>query len=223
MKKIGYTLFSLASLTAAHSVLAFEKGEILLRGGLAVVSPNDSTSNIVVASDLGVDLSIENNTQLGLTVAYFFNDRMNVEVLAATPFKHQVNFGVSDPLGTGDKLGDVTHLPPTVFVNYYFNEATSQFQPYVGSGLNYTFIFDEKFTPANDAAGLSDLSLDNSFGLAAQVGADYLLTDKWFVNAAVRWIDIDTRARFTLNGTDGSVDDIQIDPWVYTLSLGYRF
>jgi outer membrane protein len=130
---------------------------------------------------------------------------------------------VSDPLGTGDKLGDVTHLPPTVTVNYYFNDASSHFQPYVGAGLNYTIFFKEEFTSANKAAGLSDLSLDNSFGLAAQLGVDYLVNEKWLVNAAIRWIDIDTSASFELNGAAGSVDNIKIDPWVYSVSIGYRF
>jgi outer membrane protein len=129
----------------------------------------------------------------------------------------------SDPLSTGDQLGEVTHLPPTITVNYYFNDASSQFQPYVGAGLNYTIFFDEEFTSANDAAGLKDLSLDNSFGLAAQVGADYLLNDEWFINGSIRWIDINTEASFNLNGVEGSVDSIEIDPWVYSVTLGYRF
>ena len=50
-----------------------------------------------------------------------------------------------------------------------------------------------------------------------------MIDDKWFVNASIRWIDIDTEASFNLNGAEGSVDIIEIDPWVYTLTLGYRF
>ena len=223
MKTISVTLLALSSLTASQFATAFETGDIVLRAGLATVSPDDSSSNIVVGDDLGVGLSVDSNTQLGLTFAYFVTDRINVEVLAATPFKHQVDFGVSDPLGTGDKLGDVTHLPPTVTVNYYFNDTSSPFQPYVGAGLNYTLFFNEEFTSANDAAGLKDLSLDNSFGLAAQVGLDYMLDQQWLINAAIRWIDIDTSAQFNLNGSAGSVESITIDPWVYSLSVGYRF
>lgn len=49
------------------------------------------------------------------------------------------------------------------------------------------------------------MSLDNSFGLAAQVGADYMLNDKWFVNGSIRWIDIDTQAFFNLSGAEGTV------------------
>lgn len=223
MKKSSLTLFVLVSLTATQYVTAFEQGDIILRFGFATVNPDDSSSNIIVGSDLGVNGAVDSNTQIGINIAYFLTDNINVEVLAATPFKHDVNFGLSDALGTGDQLGEVTHLPPTVTVNYYFNDASSKFQPYVGAGLNYTIFFDEEFTSANVAAGLDDLSLDDSFGLSAQVGADYMIDDKWFVNASIRWIDIDTEASFNLNGAEGSVDIIEIDPWVYTLTLGYRF
>jgi len=50
-----------------------------------VVSPDESTSNIVAESDLGVDLAIDDDTQLGLNIAHFFTDRRYIEVLAATP------------------------------------------------------------------------------------------------------------------------------------------
>lgn len=223
MRNISLSLLTLAVATASHSALAFQKGDWIVRGGVTMVSPDESTSNIVVGSDLGVDLAIDDNTQLGLNIAYFFTDKLNIEVLAATPFKHDVNFGVSDPLGTGDRLGKVTHLPPTITVNYYFNNSSSPLQPYIGAGINYTFIFDEEFTTANDAAGLTDLSLDNSFGLSAQLGVDYMFNEQWFLNASVRWIDIDTEASFSLNGAPGSVDSIEIDPMVYTFSIGYRF
>jgi outer membrane protein len=153
MKKSSLTIITLATLATIQYAAAFEQGDILLRVGFASVAPNDSSSNIVVGSDLGVNVAVDNNTQLGLNVAYFLTDNINVEVLAATPFTHDVNFGVSDPLGTGDQLGEVTHLPPTVTVNYYFNDASSKFQPYVGAGLNYTIFFDEEFTSANATAG----------------------------------------------------------------------
>ncbi len=223
MKKTSISLIALGISLTATQTIAFEKGDFIIRAGLATVSPDESSSNIIVGSDLGVNLRVDDNTQLGLNFAYFLSDNLNVEVLAATPFKHDVNFGVNDPLGTGDQLGEVTHLPPTITVNYYFKDASSKFQPYVGAGLNYTIFFDEEFTNANDQAGLKDLSLDNSFGLAAQFGLDYMINENWFANGSVRWIDIDTEASFNLNGTPGRVDSIEIDPWVYTVSIGYRF
>ncbi|MEW9797885.1 OmpW family outer membrane protein [Alteromonas sp. CYL-A6] len=215
------------ALTAAivtPSVMAHQQGDIVVRVGATMVSPDDSSGNIFAGdADLGVGLKVDSNTQLGLNVAYFLTDNINVELLAATPFTHDVDFSVTDPLGTGTRLGEVTHLPPTVTVNYYFNDSASAFQPYVGAGLNYTIFFDEEFTRANRETGLGDLSLDNSFGLAAQVGMDYMLDKQWHINASVRWIDIDTDATFSVGDARGTVGDIQIDPWVYTISVGYTF
>lgn len=221
-RKIAATIIPL--ILAAPLASAHEAGDWVVRGGLTSVAPDESSSNIVVGgTDLGVGLTVDNNTQLGLNVAYFLTDRFNVELLAATPFTHDVNFSVTDPLGTGNKLGEVTHLPPTVSVNYYLNDPSSAFQPYVGAGVNFTLFFDEEFTSANEAAGLDDLSLDNSFGLSAQVGFDYQLNKTWHVNASVRYIDINTEASFNLSGTEGGVADIDINPWVYTVSVGYTF
>lgn len=219
-------LLALAITTAIFSpvALSHQAGDILVRAGATTVSPDESSSNIFAGGDdLGVGLTIDNNTQLGLNVAYFFTDHINVELLAATPFTHDVNFSVDDPLGTGNKVGEVTHLPPTVTVNYYFNNASSVFQPYIGAGVNYTFIYDEEFTSANGEAGLSDLSLDNSFGLSAQIGMDYMIDKTWHLNASVRWIDIDTEATFDVGEAKGRVGNIEIDPWVYTVSIGYTF
>lgn len=224
MTKTLLTTAVLAGLAISGNAMAYEKGDIVVRGGFTNVSPNDDSSNIIAGgAELPVGVAVDSNTQLGLNVAYFVTDNINIEVLAATPFTHDVNFSVADPLGTGNKLGEVTHLPPSVTANYYLLDASSKFQPYIGAGVNFTIIFDEEFTAANDGAGLTDLDLDNSFGLTAQVGADYHIDDKWHVNASVRWIDIDTEASFKVGEADGAVNDIQIDPTVVTLSIGYTF
>jgi outer membrane protein len=215
---------ALGSLALSGNAMAYEKGDLVVRVGVTNVSPNDDASNIFAdGADLGVSLNVGNDTQLGVNFAYFVTDNINIEVLAATPFKHDVNFSVADPLGTGNKLGEVTHLPPSITANYYFMDGSSAFQPYVGAGVNFTIFFDEKFTNANDTAGLTDLELDNSFGLTAQFGADYKIDEIWHVNASVRWLDIDTEANFKLGSASGNVSDIQIDPTVITVSLGYTF
>lgn len=227
MRPIKYTLITSSIIFAATistNCLAYEKGDWIVRAGLTNVSPNDDSSNIITGgTDLGVDLSVGGNTQLGLNLAYFLSENINIEVLAATPFTHDVDFGVSDPLGTGDKLGEVTHLPPTISVNYYFFGTDSKFQAYVGAGVNYTLFFDEEFTSNNTNAGLGDLDLDSSFGLSFQLGADIPVDDKWHINTSLRWIDIDTEATFSVGAGSGQVNDIEIDPWVFSITAGYSF
>lgn len=216
MKRSALALALCAAICSGQA-MAYEKGDWLVRAGATSVSPDDSSSNVVVGgADLGVGVSVDSNTQLGLNLAYFVTPNWAVELLAATPFEHDIT------LNTVGALGSTKHLPPTLSALYYPAAQDSKWQPYVGLGLNYTLFFEEEFTGANQNQGFGDLELDNSFGLSAQLGVDYQLDDKWHINASVRWIDIDTEATFDLNGARGTVD-VEIDPFVYTVSIGYRF
>ena len=113
----------------------------------------------------------------------------------------------------GLKLGEVKHLPPTLSVVYYPLEKTSAFQPYVGAGINYTWFFDDKLTSEaeNSALQLRGLDMKDSWGLAAQVGMDYMLTDNIMLNAQVRYIDIDTSGT-TYSGDTKIKVDVDVDP-----------
>ena len=76
------------------------------------------------------------------------------------------------------------------------------------------------------AAGLSDLSLDDSWGLAANVGMDYMINDNWFLNASVWYADIGTTAKYkhTAGATTTQYStDVDIDPWVFMIGGGYNF
>ncbi len=107
-------------------------------------------------------------------------------------------------------------------VQYYFGEANSTFRPYVGAGLNHTTFFDESFNGTGTNAGLSDLKLDDSWGLAANVGFDYMLNDSWFLNASVWYANIETTATYKA-GADAKSTDVEINPWVFMIAGGYKF
>ena len=73
-------------------------------------------------------------------------------------------------------------------------------------------------------AGTTDatLDLDNSTGIAAQIGLDYMISENILINGTIWWIDIDTQAN--IYTADATVNfDVDIDPFVYFLSVGYRF
>jgi outer membrane protein len=224
MKKTLLTLALLSTLPT--TVLANQAGDILVRGGLTMVAPNSGQTPILLggSADNGMSLTVDDNTQLGLNFVYFFDSNWAIELLAATPFTHDVT--IQDPkavLGVdGAKLGEVSHLPPTLSALYYFDTGTS-LKPYVGVGLNYTIFFDEKFESAPTDLGLTNLELDGSFGYSVQVGADYHINDKWHVNASVRYIDINTDATFDVAGDSIGSASIDVDPMVYSIMLGYKF
>ena len=209
MKKTVCGIAVLSALMSAN-VLAHSEGDFIVRAGAATVSPNESSG--AVAGISGIEFGVDSNTQLGLTLGYMFTDNISFEVLAATPFSHNIS-----ATGLGE-IADTKHLPPTFMVQYYFGTAESDFRPYVGAGINYTVFFDEgSKTPA-----VSDLSLDDSWGLAANVGMDYMINDDWFLNASVWYADIGTTAKYKFNGTQHSTD-VDIDPWVFMIGGGYNF
>ncbi|KGK21759.1 membrane protein [Vibrio navarrensis] len=211
------TLSSLAVVAALFSanVLAHAEGDYILRVGLASVMPNDSSDKILGSSH---ELEVDSNTQLGLTFGYMYTDNISFEVLAATPFSHNI----STELGGLDNIAKTKHLPPSFMVQYYFGTKESTWRPYVGAGLNYTMFFDEGFNDRGKGAGLSDLSLEDSWGLVANVGVDYALNDTWFLNTSLWYADIDTEATYKAGGTSYKTD-VTIDPWVMMFTGGYKF
>ncbi|NOH78895.1 outer membrane protein OmpW [Vibrio sp. RE86] len=213
MKKTTLSLTILAVLTSA-SAFAHKEGDFIFRAGIATVSPNDDSGAVI--GDANTKFSVDSDTQLGLTFGYMFTDNISFEVLAASPFSHKIS-----ATGLGE-VAETKHLPPTFMVQYYFGDASSDFRPYVGAGINYTVFFDESLNQGAQDIGLNSLSLDDSWGLAANIGMDYMLNEDWFVNASVWYADIDTTASYKLNDTQFHTD-VSIDPWVFMIGGGYKF
>ena len=51
---------------------------------------------------------------------------------------------------------------------------------------------------------------------------DYKISDQLFLNAGVFWIDIDTEAEFEF-ANNVIETDVEIDPLVYMLTVGWKF
>lgn len=229
--KSTYKKLFIASVIAAVStqVFAYETGDIIVRAGYAAVDPRDSSSDLNVAGlggkVAGTGVGVDGASALGVTASYIFAPHWGIELLAATPFQHDITskglgaLGVSD----GTVIGSTKHLPPTVSVQYYFANSESAVQPYVGAGINYTTFFSESVSSgAKSALGANNLSLDDSFGLAVEAGLDWRLNKSWVVNASVWRVQIETDA--TLNTALGKVKtEVTIDPWVYMVGVGYKF
>ncbi|AWM59142.1 outer membrane protein OmpW [Stutzerimonas stutzeri] len=227
MRKTLFTASALALALAAPFAQAFEAGDIIVRAGAITVDPREDSSDInhaVLGDVAGSKATLDSNTQLGLNFAYMVTDKVGIELLAATPFSHDVGVkGMPGPYaGLNGKLGSLKHLPPTLSVIYYPLDKKSAFQPYVGAGINYTWFFDTELSSSAEGKGFSGLDVKDSWGLAAQVGMDYMLTDSIMLNAQVRYIDIDTTGTTHLAGDKVKVD-IDVDPFVYMVGLGYKF
>lgn len=194
------TVIGLGSMLGA-AAQAQEAGDWIVRVGVGNVDPK---------SDNGDVASVDSGTAAVFNATYMMTDNIGIELLAATPFSHDIRLAAG-----GTRVGETKHLPPTLSVQYHF-DTDSAFRPYVGAGLNFTLFFDEETTGPLEG---TSLDLEESFGIAAQVGADWDFSDTMFANLDVRWINIETDARL-----DGApLETVEIDPIVYSLTLGWRF
>ena len=205
MKKIismaGAAFVAALAMSAPAQASVLENFQIKL--GVSGVLPNESGSP--------VDVEISDEWVPSLQVEYFFSDNISAELLCCIA-THDV------ATASGLDLGEVTHFPPTLTVKYRWTDF-GQFQPYVGAGVNYTAFIDDEQPPG------VDVDYDESVGGALQVGFDYRLDDHWALNLDARRIWISTDATVTLAGAPPTVinNDVDIDPWVVSASVGYRF
>lgn len=180
---------------------AYEKGEWIFQAGVGTVDPKSSNGDVA---------SVDAGTSLILSGEYMITDNLGFEVLAAWPFSHDIKLAAD-----GTKVAETQQLPPTFSLKYHFVK-DGAFNPYLGAGLNYTLFFDEETT--GPLAG-TDLSLDDSFGVAAQAGFDYAISEWMMLNVEVRWMNIETDA--SLDGV--FLETVEIDPVVWGISLGWKF
>lgn len=189
------------------SAYAHEAGDWLVRLGVTQISPKSDNGSVLNGA---VDLDVGSNIRPSFTIAYMATQHVGVELLGVLPYRHNIHG--SGGLG---RIGATEQLPPTFSVQWHFLP-DSTVQPYVGVGVNYTHFFD---TDARGPLAGSDLKLEDSWGIAGQLGVDIKLDDRWFVSADLRYIDISSEVK--LDGRH--VGTARIDPWVTTVSVGYRF
>ncbi|MEN8720852.1 MAG: OmpW family outer membrane protein [Oceanococcaceae bacterium] len=192
-------LGALLPLTLLGGHAAAELTPWSVRAGIAHVAPQSSASN----TDAG-SIQVGDGSNLSLNLRYAFTPKWSIDVLGALPFEHDIRVG-------GDEVASTKHLPPTVSGLYHFG-VPGALDLYVGGGINYTFFMDEQVDGA-------DLSLEDSIGLAGMVGMTYALGHVWSFGADLRYISIETDA--AVNG--GDIGTVEINPWVFSATMGYHF
>lgn len=214
-KKLSAALLAGATLsTLSPSLFAEEAGDWLVRGRFIHVNPNDDSSEVSGIPQSAVGVDADSTVELDFT--YFLSKHWALELILATT-NHEISG--SGSISALENLVQTKVLPPTLTLQYH-NYVTDNARLYLGAGLNYTLFYDENGLGAFDGA---DIDLDSSFGLSAQAGLDFNVSENWFMNIDVKFIKIDTEAE--IRPGDGSVltVDADIDPWVIGLGVGTRF
>lgn len=202
---ISTLAIAVLALGAAGAVQAADHAPFLVKVGVADVVPASDNGTL---ADGAFTTDVGNSARPSITFEYLITPNIGVELLAAWPFTNDIRLN-------GDKLAAVDVLPPTLSVQYHFLPETGV-SPFIGVGVNYTFMFNED---TKGALSGSSLDLDDSWGVAAHFGVDFNVTKSLVITVDGRWIQMENDVKLDGKGI-GTAD---INPWVWGLSIGYRF
>ncbi len=209
---------------AVPSIAYAEAGSFQAKLLGTLVAPDASITEVKVDNiGLPANSQTKANDNLVPTVAieYFVTNNLSLETIAGIT-QHDVD-------GTGgidgaETVSDAKIIPATLTVKYHFGDSNG-FKPYIGAGPSYFIFIDEQPGTALRGFGAERLQLNDKFGVALQAGFDLALNDKGL------GLSVDAKRYFLR--TDASWSDAsgaellrtrhEIDPWVISAGLAYRF
>ncbi len=192
-------------------------GDWLVRLRGIAVAPDESLTLDQVA---GADADVDTAYVPELDISYFFTPNLALELILATTPHDVAGRGAID----GADLGDVWLLPPTLTAQYHVtqlgdwtgNPGLGKIKPYFGAGINYTIFY-------NTGSGQFDsIDYDDSFGWALQAGVDIELQEGLYLNFDVKKLWLSTDVTVT-SGATRLTGEVDLDPWIFGVGLGYRF
>jgi len=230
-QKLLMATTAISALLASSSLMAIEKGDILINARILNVAPDVDTNQVkaggaALAAPAGIDVDDANS--LGVDITYMMTDNFGVELMLDTSSKHDIT-------GTGNlsgvDIGEVSVLPPSVIAVWHFMPKNN-IRPYVGAGINYTIFFDDsttnEFTSTMDVVlggGVTstDVSVDDAFSIIVQAGLDIDINKDWYVSFDAKYIDMDTTADIKVNGAKAAKVNFDVNPLVLGVGIGTKF
>lgn len=110
--------------------------------------------------------------------------------LADEPLVTEANGIPTGVPALGEKVGETKVAPPMVTLVKRFR-MDHDFRPYVGLGAVYLFTYDSHVTnPILTEVGEPELDIQDKFGWVGQIGADWRLSDHWWLAADAKYISV---------------------------------
>lgn len=191
---------ALGALLCVAAPLVYAESPWQVRVGISDIVPTSDPGNISPGK-----INIGSSVGPTFNIDYYITPHWAVDVLGGFPFKHDLKLN-------GQEVGNTRHLPPIVSLQYHFLPG-AKVQPFVGVGINYTHFLDEHLDSG------AKLELSDSWGPAFQAGVDVAIDEHWSVGTDVRYAKINSDVKIA--GT--KVGNVDVDPTIYSLNLGYRF
>lgn len=208
MKSISLTLAAAAlALTGMATAHAQDYAAPGFYGAIGYYDVSPKNHNGVLAGAFQSD--INSDAEPTLTLGYRFKQGWGVEAwLPLAKFKHDVSLD-------GAKSASIKHMPILLTVQHHFLP-DQPWQPFAGLGYGWVSITGERTT--GPIAGTS-LNVKDDSGIVGQLGLDYFATPNVFVRVDAKYFKWTSDVE--LNGA--GIGSVKVDPWIYGVSVGYKF
>lgn len=211
------------AVAAVAPASAQEAGDIQIKGFLTAVLPDGAITRVV--SD-GIGLPAGSQTEASdsviptVAIEYFVTPNVSIETICCvTP--HDVR-GAGALAGI-DLIDDAIILPASLTAKYHVGLGGG-IKPYVGAGVTHFFIFSEGVGADAATLGATDVDLSDEFGFLVQGGVDIALNDRGLgLSLDAKRYFVGTTATFRAGNAVALQSEHDLNPWVISAGLSYRF
>lgn len=224
MKKqsIAYALVAAAAVCGTGAAQAQVAGDIMVKVGWNKIMPKVKSDDLTAPSLPGSKIDIKSASALFFTATYMITDDISVEALGGLPYKHDI-VGAGAVAGVG-KIGSVHQISPTVLLQYRFLAPDAPFRPYIGAGPTFAKFYGTRGSAAltavtNPGGPPTTIGGDTEWGGTVQVGGNFKIDKRWFIDAAVLKTFISTKATLST----GQTTSAKLNPVAVNASIGYTF
>lgn len=207
-----------AAAAIGNSTLAAEGWSVVPHVGLSLMQDQSpAIEGLENAANGGADVSLEDGFTAGLSGRYYYPDSRWVSEFGWEYRSNDSSITTAD----GNDLPDGNYASNIFYLNgrYRLTEG-SKFTPWLGGGVTWT---QEVDLDSEDAAGERSFSDSGSVGFQVMAGADYDLTERFYLTGELRYstqTDIELREE---GGGGGSVTEIDYQPLTLSVGVGVRF
>lgn len=223
VRRAAAALAGAALLVLATSAQAQSKGSVVVRLGATQITPDVKSGDLTAPSFPGTKADIESDTQPTGGITVMLSDNLALDLPLAAGFKHDI-VGDGAIAGVG-KIGEVKALPVTLLLQYRLLPAAAPLRPYVGIGPTYAKFYKARSTAALSAltggtpANPTTIDVESKWGITGQIGLTAAIAPRWALDVSVLKTALKTRTTLST----GQTLDAKIDPWSFSVGVGYRF
>lgn len=207
MKRLWLCLISVLMMLLASSIAWSDAGDHKVRASLQYVMPMGS-ADLGIFDEL-IDTEADSAIGFGFGYEYMVTDLIGVDANIGYSC-HDIDFTL---LAHTETVADTSLMPLTVGVNFHVLR-NGKMILYLGPFVGYV-VYDDY----NYKQGGESVPLENDFTFGAVIGLDVPFGEKgWMFSSALKFLQ--TEAEYD---HPDYVGDLDINPFIIQIGLGYRF